>query len=489
MEQLLLPGMTDFKMIWPLITVALFLLMLIVTDITGKRGTTGSPAAFSIFGAAVAAYFNMRLWAGLSGTTLVFGGMVAADRFALLLNFIFIAGFALSVLLTRRDAEAGGYDYSEYYFIMMAALAGMMMMVSAGNLLTVFIGIETLSIALYILVGMARGRIVSAEASLKYLLLGSLATGFLIYGIALVYGMTGTLDMQEISGFYALSGTRPGIAFEAGMLLIAAGVMFKASLAPFHIWAPDVYEGAPSPVAAFMSTCAKAAAFGVLARLLWVTFGDFESLWRPVIYVSAALTMTLGNLGALRQTSVKRTLAYSSVVHAGYIAMALVAGRENGGGALMYYLIGYLAMNAGAFGVVAVVGRGDRSRETFDGFAGLAARAPFMAAVMALFVISLAGIPPTVGFAAKFFVFMSVIKAGYLPLAIIGAVNAVLSVWYYLRIVVFMYMKEPRDDMPRPEPSGIAPAFALMICAAATVAAGVFPSIIMDVIRQIVDLM
>jgi len=485
----------DFKLIWPMISLVIFLLALIVVDLLDKRGETVTSALFTIFAVIVTATFTVPLW---NVSQYAFDNMVIVDNYALFFNFVFYIGLVLTVLISIRTLPREGYNYSEYYVLLMGATLGMMMMVSAGSLMMVFIGIETLSISLYVLAGFARTRPESNEAALKYLLLGAFATGFLLYGIALVYGATGTMDLYEIRTMIAVAGSEPNNILIIGMLLMFTGLFFKASLVPFHMWAPDVYQGAPTPVTAFMSTGAKAAAFAVLFRVLMGAFQDLAHVWQPIVYVVAILTMTIGNVTAVTQDNIKRMLAYSSIAHAGYLLIAILAWNEMGAGAIMFYLLAYTLMNLGAFGVLAVMRRKGQANETMSSFAGLAKRHPVVAALMALFMFSLAGIPPTAGFVGKFIIFASAVKVAATPaalegawltsglmygLVIVGVLNAVISVYFYLRVVVVMYMNEPEQELEK-EPVNIAAGIALILSAAGIIYMGILPTGILKVVEN-----
>lgn len=476
----------DFSMIWPQIAVVVFLLAGLLIDLLDKRGETTTIGLFSIFGMLVAGMFTIGNW---NATAVVFDGMVVIDNYTLVFNLIFILGYVLTALISLRTLSREGYNYSEFYILLMGATLGMMMMASAGNLLMVFVGIETLSISLYVLAGFARKRVESNEAALKYLLLGAFSTGFLLYGIALIYGTTGTTDLTKISNFLLFSQAAPSVPLIAGVMLLLVGLMFKASLVPFHMWAPDVYQGAPTPVTAFMSTGAKAAAYAVLFRVLVTAMPTLIEYWRPVLYVVAVLTMTIGNVTAISQQNIKRMLAFSSIAHAGYIVIAILSYNQLGATGILYYLLAYTLMNLGAFGVLAAIRRKNQANETLSSFAGLAGRSPFYAAMMAIFMFSLAGIPPMAGFMGKFMIFSAAIKeytAGQgdmLPLVIVAVINAVISVYFYIRVVVVMYMNDPEQDLD-PEPANLGAGLSLVISAAGIFFLGVLPSIAIELLNN-----
>jgi NADH-quinone oxidoreductase subunit N len=318
----------------------------------------------------------------------------------------------------------------------------MIVMAAANDLIVFFLGLETMSVAVYILTGMCRSSARSSEAAMKYFLMGAFATGFLLYGIALIYGATGSTNLNEISANLVEPITQWPLFLTAGVLLLLVGFAFKVGAVPFHFWIPDVYEGAPTPVTGFMSVAVKAAAFAAWARILTHKLAPFDNDWAGPLWVMAIATMTVGNLLALSQTSVKRMLAYSSIAHAGYLLIALIAGEEWGGPPLLFYVATYTFMTLGAFTVLASLTDASGPRESYSDFAGLGFKRPFLAAAMSLFMLSLAGFPPLAGFTGKFYIFRSAVLAGHTSLAVIGVLNSLLSVLYYLRVIVSMYMEE-----------------------------------------------
>jgi len=411
-----------------------------------------------------------------------FNDLLILDNFAIVFNLIFLTGGALTVLISLNRIEDEYANYGELFALIQFAVLGMMIMVSSNNLLVIFLGLETLSIALYVLAGFRKMRLDSVEASLKYFLLGAFATGFLLYGIALWYGAHGTLELTgrgQMSLNYGISGILP----LASVLLILTGLAFKAAFVPFHMWTPDVYQGSPTPVTAFMSTATKAAAFAVLIRLMFFsTQTGFD--WSSVLSVLAILTMTIGNILAIQQDNVKRMLAYSSIAHAGYLLVAMVAANESGQHAILYYLIVYTFMNLGAFGIISYFGYTNRQENlSFDDYSGLGYRHPFAALAMSIFMFGLAGIPPTGGFMAKFYVFSSAVNAGYIPLVVIGVLNSVISVYYYLRVVIHLYMREPERETQVGK-AHLTMSVALLIAIAGVLYLGIMPADMYEVLRQ-----
>jgi NADH-quinone oxidoreductase subunit N len=405
-----------------------------------------------------------------------FSGMVVVDGYATFFRVLVIVAGILIVLssfsyLRRERAESG-----EYYSLLLYSIVGQCILAAGNELIVIFIGLEISSIASYVLAGFLRRAKLSSESSIKYFLLGSFATAFLLYGIAMIYGATGTTNLLEIRQALPRAA---GVLVGAASALMFVGFAFKVSLAPFQVWAPDVYQGAPTPVTAFLAAGPKAAAFAVLVRVYMTAFGPMSGLWEPVMWISALLTMIIGNFAALTQTNIKRLLAYSSIAHAGYVLVAVTAHSETGTAAAMFYLAAYVFMNVGAFAVVAHFARqGERYLEVQD-LAGLATRQPVTAALFSVFLLSLIGVPLTAGFFGKFYVFRAALGAGLEWLAVLGLLNSAVAAYYYLRILVVMYMQEPGEataSLPPPAPSIQA---TLWISAAATLIFGVFPSLLL----------
>jgi NADH-quinone oxidoreductase subunit N len=365
---------------------------------------------------------------------------------------------------------------------MLFCLAGMFMMLHTTNLIMVLIGLEVFSLSLYVVCGMPRDRVRSIESALKYFLLGAFSSGFIAYGMALLYGAAGTLDMLELS---AVVPTRPSTLLWIAMGLVLIGLAFKIAIVPFHHWVPDVYQGAPTNVTGFMAAATKTAAFAVLLRFLIGAFGQETDIWVPLISVLAVLTMTVANLVALAQNNLKRLLAFSSIAHAGYLLVAVVSRPDQGVEAIVFYLTIYAFMTVGAFAVVAAAGHGDAEGErgyTLQEWAGLGWRRPVLGAAMTLFLLSLAGIPPTGGFLGKYVIFQAAVQADRVPLAIVMAVNAAIAAYYYLRIIVYMYMREPEgEEQPLPVTPGMATV--MVLTSVAVVYIGIAPGALFEMIR------
>ena len=413
-------------------------------------------------------------WLMAQSPGLAFWNMVKVDGFSVFFHVLVIAIAAVVILSSYEYLAVQRIRAGEYYALILFGVVGMALMSSAIELVLIFIALEISSISSYVLAGFRRHEAASAESSLKYFLLGSFATAFFLYGVALMFGATGSTNIDQI-GSTLRTVPVPLLAFVA-VALMFVGLGFKVAAAPFHIWTPDVYEGAPAPVVGFMSTAPKAAAFAVLLRVVFVI--DVHGLvW--VIWLAAALSMTLGNMGALVQDNVKRLLAYSAIAHAGYTLVAFAAAPALGTSAAMFYLAAYAAMNLGAFAVVSHFANAGERYVTLEDYEGLGRSSPLLAATLTIFLLSLIGIPMTGGFFAKFYVFNAAVKANLIWLTIIGVVNGGVGAYYYLRIIVMMYMRESRKEVPVtrvPIPLGLA----LAACLAATLYLGIFPNSVLQ---------
>ena len=405
---------------------------------------------------AIVAAFAVSMWGWFDsgqGRTLYFGSF-AYDRYAMFVNAILLISAALVVMISPQYLNRRGIHHGEYYALILAATTGMMLLAGAMNLMVIFLGIELLSISLYVLSGFSRGEERSQEAALKYLLLGGFASGFLLFGMALVYGETGHTQLVQI-GLALSSAQNVDPLLLGGVILIFIGFAFKVSAVPFHSWTPDVYQGAPTSVTTFMSVTTKVAAFAALVRVFTYTFPSIYAHWATIVSLVAIASMILGNVVALTQTSLKRVLAYSGIAQAGYILIGVAVTPTDPLGtiAVLYYLAAYAVTNIGAFAVITIMaGRGE-DLDNYDGIRGLAFRRPYVAAAMGLFLLSLGGFPPTAGFFGKFFVFGAAIKAGQTPLAIWGILTSAISVFYYLRVALLMFQRPAQPageyDWPR----------------------------------------
>ncbi|HLB63309.1 MAG TPA: NADH-quinone oxidoreductase subunit N [Anaerolineales bacterium] len=408
-------------------------------------------------------------------TTEAFGGMLVVDGFASFLDVVFLGSGLLGIALAYDYLKRMGIERGEYYSLLLFSICGMMLMGRAADLIIVFLALELLSIPLYVLSGFAVPRLESEEAALKYFLLGAFATGFVVYGIALTYGALGSTRMEAILATVRPGATPPGLLL-VGMGLILIGFGFKVAAVPFHMWTPDVYQGAPSSVTAFMSVGAKAGGFAALLRLLISALPDLAVAWAPAAAWISALTMVWANFAAIAQPNVKRMLAYSSIAHAGYILMALAASASSevapqAASAALFYLAAYAVTNLGAWGVVLSMEKQEGAGLSIDDYAGLGQRRPGLALAMTAFMLSLTGVPPTIGFVGKFFLFGAAIQAGLVWLALIGVITSLVSAYYYLRVVVVMYMRpgEPEARSERWLSAGLG------LAALATVVFGILP--------------
>jgi NADH-quinone oxidoreductase subunit N len=424
------------------------------------------------------------LWAAVvaySNPGYAFQNMIVVDGFSTFFRVLVIivgilAVFSSGQYLRREKAEAG-----EYHALILFSIVGQCIMATAAELMMVFIGLEISSIATYILAGYLRDDKRNNESALKYFLLGSFATAFLLYGIAWIYGLTGSTNLLEIHRQLSTREIAPSLNLAGtAAALMFVGFAFKVSAAPFQVWAPDVYQGAPAPVAAFMSAGPKAAAFAVFIRVYMTAFVSISNRWEPIVWFCALATMVVGNFAALTQSNIKRLLAYSSIAHAGYVLVAVTTHSEIGTAAAMFYLASYAFMNIGAFAVVTHIARKGERYVNVDDLAGLGTRQPGTAALLTIFLLSLIGVPLTGGFFAKFYVFKAALDGNLIWLTVLGLLNSAVAAYYYLRIIVVMYMHDSTDSTARLEPLGAGIRTALWISAVATIFLGVFPGWVLD---------
>ncbi|MBM4287856.1 MAG: NADH-quinone oxidoreductase subunit N [Deltaproteobacteria bacterium] len=457
--------------IGPLITLSVAGLLLLLVDAFSIKGTKkGYFHQISLVAVVIAVLQTIWLW---GRNEMDFSRMIYVDNYSFFFYLIFLLGTGVSILLSVRYLENYNKNYGEYYALMLFAAVGMMLMAAGGNLVTIFLGVEILSIPIYIMAGMFREDLKSNESALKYLLLGAFSSAFLLFGIAMLYGATGTFFLEDIAKVIKSGGMNALTYMGLGLLIVGLG--FKVSLAPFHMWTPDVYEGAPTSVTAFMSVGTKAAAFAVFLRIFMDVFPTVRMDWDMLLWVLAVATMTVGNVTALAQTNIKRMLAYSSIAHAGYILIGMIAGNQLGAIGILYYLVAYTLMNLGAFGVVILVSRKKDSYLNIYDYSGLGFQYPGLALVMSVFMFGLVGMPPTAGFIGKFYIFSAAIEANYIWLVLIGVVNSLISVYYYLRITVIMYMKPAEADLG-PVDMNATMTTTLIASAVAVLIIGIFPS-------------
>jgi NADH-quinone oxidoreductase subunit N len=434
---------------------------------------------FGIIGLVGAAISAALLW-NSNATSF---GVIAGDNFGLFVTLILTAVGILTILFSSQVIDRDGIPAGEYYSLILFSIAGMIMMATASDLLVIFIALEVLSLAVYVLTGIRREDPHATEAAFKYFLLGAFSSAFFLYGIAFTYGLTGSTHLDKIGSFLAAQSLsdNPLILVALGLLLV--GFAFKISAVPFHMWTPDAYEGAPAIVTGFMSTGVKAAAFAAFARVFLSAFEPFSGDWEPVIWLIAAATMILGTVVGVAQTNLKRMLAYSSIAHGGYLLVGLVAANEIGKAAILFYLAAYAITNLAAFGVIALIGARDRANDELRDYAGLWYKHPGLSALMTICLLSLGGFPPTAGFIGKWYVFSAAVSAGYYGLAIIGVLTSVISVFFYLRVVVMMYMQEPGAETPRFHVNAVSMA-ALTVAIAAIFYLGILPTQLLDLAQQ-----
>jgi NADH-quinone oxidoreductase subunit N len=459
-------------------------LVLLMMDAFGGNGEeTGVPRALpwvAMLGVLASAASVFWLW---SQPPVSFQGHVISDRFANSVRLIVLTAAALAILFSNSYIGKVNKQTGEYYALLLLCTAGMGWMGAATDLIVLFIALEIFSLALYILTGLHRTNPRSTEAAMKYFLLGAFASGFLVYGGALIYGATGTTQYDFIAQSIAAGQADPFL-LNAGIGLLIVGLGFKISVVPFHMWTPDVYQGAPTPVTAFMSAGTKAAAFAALARLLVLVLPEAQPVWSWMLAVLAVLTMVLGNLAALRQSSLKRMLAYSTIAHAGYILVALVPGTVQGADAALFYLFTYAFMNMGAFAVIMAMERTVGEDALQANARGMGSRSPLLAFLMAVFMFGLSGMPPLAGFFGKFYVFGAAVQGGWAWLAVVGMITSAIGVYYYLRVIVSMYFDQPdAQSVTQPHTWGSLQ-LGMAVAAAFTIIVGILPGFWADIFRS-----
>jgi NADH-quinone oxidoreductase subunit N len=462
-----LPQNADYVRILPEIVLSVFGMIVMVLEPLLDEKTGQKILGLIALAGALAGLAATWFMAQVPGVA--FWNMIRVDGFSVFFHVLVIAIAAVVILSSYEYMSVQRIRAGEYYALILFGTVGIALMSSAVELVLIFIALEISSISSYVLAGFRRHEAASAESSLKYFLLGSFATAFFLYGVALMFGATGSTNIDLIAQALR-AGPIPLLAFVA-VALMFVGLGFKVAAAPFHIWTPDVYEGAPAPIVGFMSTAPKAAAFAVLLRVVFVI--DVHAIFW-VIWIAAALSMTLGNVSAFVQDNVKRLLAYSSIAHAGYVLVAFAAAPQLGTSAVMFYTAAYAAMNLGAFAVVTHFANAGERYVTLEDYEGLGRSSPLLAATLTIFLLSLIGIPMTGGFFAKFYVFSAAVKANLIWLTIIGVLNSGVGAYYYLRIIVMMYMRESRKEVPV-TPTPLALRVALAVCLFATLYLGLFP--------------
>lgn len=463
----------DFYYILPeLVLTGGALLVLLLSVIVPRRDSVLLGITLATLAATAAA---LSSFVGVDATAS--RGLLAIDGFAIFFKVIALLSAALTVLMSAPYLRVEGVRAGEYYFLILCATLGMMFMASGLDLITLFIGLETMAIAFYVLAGFLKSNPRSNEAAVKYFLLGAFSLGILLYGMSLLYGATGTTKLEGIAA--ALSGQDVGVVLVLAVVLVGAGMGFKIAAVPFHMWAPDVYEGAPTPVTAFLSVGSKAASFAMLLRIFFEGLPALAAEWKMLFWVLAVVTMTVGNIAALTQSNLKRMLAYSSIAHAGYLLIGVVVGTARGVEAMLVYLGVYLFMQLGAFAIVTVMRRSDVIGDELKDLNGLSKRSPIAAFAMLFFMLSLGGIPPTAGFMGKMWLFGAAVDGGAIWLAVLAVANSAVSLYYYLRVVVFMWVNE---DEPAGSPITIGPAMAVTLGVAllGTIILGVYPQALFE---------
>ncbi len=482
MNMAMAPTLADVGGVLPELIVAGFACILLLIEAfiskTSKRDVLPITA---LIGLVIAAALTMNsMW----DDRVVMGGTFLVDPYSNFFKLILYIATALTILLSVDYLKRERIHVGEYYAFLLFALCGMMVMVSAGDLLLVFLGLELTALSIYILAGFKRFQQKSMEAAAKYFVLGSFASGILLFGISLLYGLAGTTNLAGIGQRITTMGPGLDLAWILALILLVVGFGFKVSAVPFHMWTPDVYEGAPTPVTAFLSVTSKAASFAVFLRVFMEAFGSIHDQWQTLLIVLAVATILFGNIVALLQTNIKRMLAYSSIAHAGYVLIGIIVGSHMGTFSLMLYMLIYVFMNLGAFGVIMQLRKSGGGCSEIEDLAGLSKNNPLAAFIMLIFMFALAGIPPTAGFVGKFYIFMGAVQADLTWLAVLGVIGSAISAYFYLKVIMVMYMKDPDGTvtLTTSRPAIVA----LAVATIAVLALGVYPSPIIDFTDQAV---
>ena len=471
----------DLYLIAPEIIISAFGFLVLMIDVFSPKGERkGYLGVFCLIGVILSFLFTLSQMGFVKSG---FEGMYVSDGYALFFKLIFLIIAFLTILISMGYTQREGIEFGEYYALILFATLGMMLMAGGTHLIIIFLGLETMSVSIYILAGMMREDRRSAEAALKYFLLGAFATGFLLYGIALIYGATGSLYLKDIASYIASKSLLKSPMLLMSLVFLTIGFGFKIASVPFHMWTPDVYEGAPTSITAFMATGVKAAGFSAFVRVFFSALPGFRPDWTSIMWLIALATMTVGNIVAISQTNIKRMLAYSSIAHAGYILVAFVAGNDLGTSGILFYLMAYAFMNLGAFTCVILLGKKGEENTLINDYAGIGFKYPLLAASMTIFLLSMAGIPPLSGFMAKFYVFSAAVKSKFYWLVILGVLNSAISVYYYLRVTVLMYFREPEREITGLEFSP-ASVLALILAVIGTLYLGIFPANVLSLAQR-----
>ncbi len=432
----------DLISLAPVLVLSVFTMLVMLIDLfVGKNKSVLVFVALTGLLLAAVSSFAKTDWPVSS-----FGGSYVVDHMSVFFTMIFCLSSGLAILLSVDYNKRENIRVGEYYSLIMFCTVGMIILASSTDLIMIFLGIEIVSLCLYVLAGIRRGDTRSNEAALKYFLLGAFATGFLLYGMTLLYGATGTTKLAGIAEALSHAEVLSQPILVMGVVLLIAGFGFKVASVPFHMWTPDVYQGAPTPVTAFMAVGPKAAAFAAFFRVFTTAMPELAPTWEVLLSIIAVTTMFVGNLGAIMQTNIKRLLAYSSISHAGYILIAIIAKGSLATSALLFYMLSYTFMTFGAFSIVILLGRAGKENLELEDYSGLGFKAPLLGLAMSVFLLSLGGLPPLAGFVAKFYIFQAALNEGYVILVVLAVLNSAISLYYYLKVIVFMYMKEPKGD-------------------------------------------
>ncbi len=466
----------EFILLLPEMFLAVAGMILLLAGAIGRGPGNKAAAFFSLLALATTGVLAIWVRGAVDGVRVVLAGNFVLDPYAFFWKVLFLLATGVTVLLSIRFLGEGGYRPAEFYSLMLLATTGMLFMASGFSLLSIWISLELMALSSYVLAGYFKRERRSNEAALKYFILGALSSGILLYGISLLYGATGTVQLAELALRLpaAMDLEQGGFLVAIGWLMLAMGLFFKVAVVPFHVWTPDVYVGAPTPVTAYLAVASKAASFAILVRILYQGLPPLKPDWQLITAALASITMIWGNLAALTQTNVKRMLAYSSIAHAGYILIGVLAANEDGLWAVLFYALAYSFITLGTFGTVILLERKEYAGETYGDYAGLARRSPLLAALMLIFMLALTGIPPTGGFFGKIYLFAAAVNSGWVWVAVVGVVTSAISLYYYMGIVVQMYLKESEDTTPAPLRS---PALVgtIAVCAAVTVLLGILP--------------
>jgi len=464
----------EFWLLLPEIFLAAAGMLLLLLSSFGSGLGNRRSAGVALLSLAITVVLVLTVHREVPEARVVLAGLFIIDAFAMFWKLLVLVATALTVLISVRFIEESEVRPGEFYALMLLATTGMLFMASGYSLLSIWISLELMALSSYILAGYFKHELKSNEAALKYFVLGALGSAILLYGISLVYGATGSVQLDEIAAALPTAVGSHSLLLSVGWLMMTVGLFFKVAAVPFHVWTPDVYVGAPTPVTAYLAVASKAASFAILVRILFQGFGALAVDWQIVVAAVAMLTMIWGNIAALTQTNVKRMLAYSSIAQAGYLLMGVLAASEIGLWSLVFYFIAYAFMTAGVFGTVILLERKEYAGESIGDYAGLAQRAPLLAAAMLVFLLALTGIPPTGGFVGKFYLFAAAVEAGWTWVAVVGVLTSAISLYYYFGIVVNMYLKDSDDDsvVPLRAPALVG---TITFCAAITLLMGLYP--------------